>query len=145
MTAWRRNLLGAACIFIIGSLIVWALGGADCQARVERRFHADREELTQTAEQVLAGQTVEPPAGWLGVSRFDDVVCFDCGGWGLGPSTRYCGVNYVADDQLVGFQGTSVEGAVPEGDGWLWKQDEGDNCCYVERLAPCWYYFEAKF
>ena len=45
----------------------------------------------------------------------------------------------------MGFQGLDVAGAVPWGDGWLWKEERGDNRCYVERLAPNWYYYEMRF
>ena len=140
---WK--LLGAVFVCMVGIVWLGAAGGLDTKSRVERQFHADLEELTQTAELVLAGQEAEVPSKWRDVSRFDDVVCFDYGGWGFGPSTRYWGVNYAADDRLAGFQGMSLEGAVPDGEGWLWEEDSGDNRCYVERLAPCWYYFEMNF
>lgn len=141
-----QYLIVLFCVLLFGGVVfLWKGVGLDPRDRVEQQFHADLEELTQTAEQVLAGQEAEPPSGWRDVSRFGDVVCFDYGGWGLGPSTRYWGVNYVAGDRLTGFQGTSMEGAVPEGDGWLWEQPDGDNRCYAERLAPCWYYVEAEF
>ena len=140
---WK--LLGAVCVCMVGIVWLGTAGGLDTKSRVQRQFHADLEELTQTAELVLSGHEAETPSGWWDVSRFDDVVCVDYGGWGFGSSTRYWGVNYVTDDRLVGFQGTSIEGAVPEGDGWLWQQADGDNRCYVEQLAPCWYYFEASF
>lgn len=141
-----RYLAALFCVLLFGGVaFLWGGVGLAPKERVERQFHADLEEMTQTAELVLAGQEVEAPSGWRDVSRFDDVVCFDYGGWGFGSSTRYWGVNYVADDRLVGFQGMSLERAVPDGEGWLWEEDSGDNRCYVERLAPCWYYFEMNF
>lgn len=141
-----RYFAALFCVLLfVGVVFLWKGVGLAPKERVQRQFHADLEELTQTAELVLSGQEAETPSGWRDVSRFDDVVCFDYGGWGFGSSTRYWGVNYVTDDRLVGFQGTSIEGAVPEGDGWLWQQADGDNRCYVEQLAPCWYYFEASF
>ena len=123
----RRKLLGAVCVLLTGVTFLCAPWQADQKSQVERQFHADLEELTQTAELVLAGQEAEAPSGWRNVSRFDDVVCFDYG------------------NRLVGFQGMSMEGAVPDGEGWLWEENPGDNRCYVEPLAPCWYYFEMKF
>lgn len=141
----RWKLLGAVCVLVAGVTFLYAPWQADQKSRVERQFYADLEQLTQVAEQVLAGEKENAPAGWQDVCRFDDVVSFEYGGWGLGSSTRYWGVNYVADNRLVGFQGVPMEGAVPDGEGWLWEQDGGDNRCYVEQLAPCWYYFEMKF
>lgn len=141
----RWKLLGLVCVFAVGVMFLRIPWEAEQKSRVERQFYADLEQLTQTAEQVLAGEKENAPSGWQDVCRFDDVVCFDYGGWGLGSSTRYWGVNYVADNRLVGFQGMSMEGAVPDGEGWLWEENHGDNRCYVEQLAPCWYYFEMKF
>ena len=109
----RWKLLGAVCVFVVGVTFLRIPWEAEQKSRVERQFHADLEELTQTAELVLAGQEAEAPSGWRDVSRFDDVVCFDYGGWGFGSSTRYWGVNYVTDNRLVGFQGMSMEGAAP--------------------------------
>ena len=31
------------------------------------------------------------------------------------------------------------------GTGWLWRETQGDDQCYVERLAPGWYYYEMHF
>lgn len=47
-------------------------------------------------------------------------------------------------DRPVGFQGLDMAGAIPSGNGWLWEE-AGDNRCYVERLAPGWYYYEMRF
>ena len=121
----RWKLLGAVCVFVVGVTFLRIPWKAEQKSRVERQ--------------------AEAPSGWRDVSRFDDVVCFDYGGWGFGSSTRYWGVNYVTDNRLVGFQGMSMEGAAPDGEGWLWEENPGDNRCYVEPLAPCWYYFEMKF
>ena len=84
----RWKLLGAVCVFVVGVTFLRIPWEAVQKSRVERQFHADLEELTQTAELVLAGQEAEAPSGWRDVSRFDDVVCFDYGGWGFGSSTR---------------------------------------------------------
>lgn len=80
---WK--LLGAVCVCMVGIVWLGTAGGLDTKSRVERQFHADLEELTQTAELVLAGQEAEVPSKWRDVSRFDDVVCFDYGGWGFAP------------------------------------------------------------
>ena len=84
----RRKLLGAVCVLLTGVTFLCAPWQADQKSQVERQFHADLEELTQTAELVLAGQEAER-LRLRNVSRFDDVVCFDYGGWGFGSSTRY--------------------------------------------------------
>lgn len=51
----RRKLLGAVCVLLTGVTFLCAPWQADQKSQVERQFHADLEELTQTAELVLAG------------------------------------------------------------------------------------------
>ena len=43
------------------------------------------------------------------------------------------------------FQGLDMAGAAPSGEGWLWEEKDGDNRCYVERLAPGWFYYKMQF
>ena len=138
---WK--LLGAVCVCMVGIVWLGTAGGLDTKSRVERQFHADLEELTQTAELVLAGQEAEVPSKWRDVSRFDDVVCFDYGGWGFGPST-VLGCNYVQtivwqDFRECPWREQFLTAKVGSGRG------QWDNRCYVEWLAPCWYYFEMNF
>ena len=45
----------------------------------------------------------------------------------------------------MGFQGLDMAGAAPSGEGWLWEEKNGDNRCYVERLAPGWFYYKMQF
>ncbi len=88
----RWKLLGAVCVLVAGVTFLYAPWEAEQKSRVERQFYADLEQLTQTAEQVLAGEKGNAPAGWQDVCRFDDVVSFDYGGWGFGPRPPGIGV-----------------------------------------------------
>ena len=135
---------GVLCALLL-SAGLWMLAGRDPQARVEARFAADLSQLTQTAQTLLAGEEAEPPAGWTGADVYGEAVCFDYGGLGIGSSTSYWGVAYAPSDRPVGFQGLDMSEAVLAGDGWLWEEARGDNRCYVERLAPGWYYYEMRF
>lgn len=51
---------------------------------------------------------------------------------------------YVSDDEPMGFQGVSVK-LEPYGDGWKWKEVNGDNAYYTEKIKDHWYYYEASF
>ena len=143
----KKTVFGAAGVLCALLLCagLWSEAGRAHQARVEARFAADLPQLTRTAQGLLAGEAAEPPAGWTGADVYGEAVCFDAGGWGFGSSTSYRGVVYVPSDRPVGFQGLDMAGAIPSGDGWLWEEAEGDNRCYVERLAPGWYYYEMRF
>ena len=143
----KKTVFGAAgllCALLLCAGL-WSEIGRDPQARVEARFAADLPQLAQTAQALLVGEAAEPPAGWTGVDVYGEVVCFDAGGWGFGSSISYWGVAYVPSDCPVGFQGLDMAGAAPLGEGWLWEEKDGDNRCYVERLAPGWFYYKMQF
>lgn len=142
----KKHFFAAAALCALALCIGFLVAGQrSIQSQVEQQFKADLPQLTQAAQALLAGEPAQIPHGWTEAELFGDVVCFDYGGWGLGSSTRYWGVTYVPGDYPVGFQGTSLTGAVRSGEGWLWTEKQGDNRCYVQRLAPCWYYYDMKF
>ena len=142
-------LLAAAAILLAG----WHMGRESPQDRVTARFEADRPALEKLALLALEqGNTEEltPPKDWKGImlyGKYADtpVVEFSFGGSGLGSSTAYWGVNYVPNDRPLGFQGDAWDYWKAQGEGRLYYEPEGDNTCYVQRLAPCWYYYEAHF
>ncbi len=135
---------GVLCALLL-SAGLWIWAGRDPRARVEARLAADLPQLTRVAQTLLAGGTAGPPTGWTGADVYGESVCFDYGGWGFGASTSYWGVAYAPSDRPVGFQGLDMAGAAPSGEGWLWEEKDGDNRCYVEWLAPGWYYYEMRF
>lgn len=142
MKKWAA-ILGLCALLLLAGLR--AAFWSDPLPRMEKQFERDLPQLTQAAQALLTGESAQIPRGWTGAELFGDVVCFDYGGGGFGSSTRYWGVTYVPGDYPVGFQGTSLTGAVRSGEGWLWTEKQGDNRCYVQRLAPCWYYYDMEF
>jgi hypothetical protein len=71
-------------------------------------------------------------------------IDFYCFGVGLVPSSTYYGFYYVSDDKPLGFQASSVK-LEPGGDGWKWREANGDNCYYTEKILDHWYYYKAGF
>lgn len=134
----------ALCVLALCTGLLLA-GQRNPESLVKQQLEADLPQLTQAAQALLAGEPAQIPQGWTDAEVFGDVVCFDYRGWGFGSSTRYWGVTYVPGDYPVGFQGTALDGAVQSGDGWIWSEKQGDNRCYVQRLAPCWYYYNMEF
>lgn len=78
------------------------------------------------------------------VSDDEIYIDFYCYGFGIVPSSVYYGFYYVSDDEPMGFQGVSVK-LEPYGDGWKWKEVNGDNAYYTEKIKDHWYYYEASF
>ena len=121
--------------------------------RVVYQFERDQAKLEKLARLAVAQRNlegVEAPDGWTEVSLYNAgndwiTVEFQYGSFGIAPSGTYWGVNYVPSDQMLGFQGVQGEYWKQVDDGRLYYEPESDNTCYVQRLAPCWYLYEAKF
>ena len=152
----KKKRAGRLFVFLAAAVILWSgwrLGETNPQARVTVRFEADRPALEELARLALEQDSTEdliPPNGWKGIELYGEhsgirVVEFSFGGSGFGSSTAYWGVNYVPDDRPLGFQGDAWDYWKAQGEGRLYYEPEGDNTCYVQRLAPCWYYYEARF
>lgn len=116
------------------------------------QFVEDRAVLEELAQQVLENgsvQGIEVPGPWQGVELYDSgihTVGFSMGASGLGSEMAYWGVNYVpSNSDMVGFQGRRWDYWKAHGDGRLYYEPEGDNTCYVKKLADCWYYYEMRF
>ena len=63
---------------------------------------------------------------------------------GFGSSTSYTGIYYSARNIPLGFQGGNVD-FVPYENGWRWKEGNGDNWQYTERISENWFWFEIHF
>lgn len=142
MKKWAA-ILGLCALLLLAGLR--AAFWSDPLPQMKKQLERDLPQLTQAAQALLDGEPAQIPRVWTDAAVYGGVVCFGYGGWGFGSSTRYWGVTYVPGDYPVGFQGTDLTGAVRSGDGWLWSEKQGDNRCYVQRLAPCWYSYNMKF
>ncbi len=77
----------------------------------------------------------------------DDYIDFICGGSGIAPSTHYYGFFYSSNDDLTAFNGgiCPKEELIENGNGFSWKQKNGDNTYYVEKIGEHFFYYEAHF
>ena len=77
----------------------------------------------------------------------DAVVDFSCGGAGVGSGTSYVGFYYTPDHDLaaVWCAPSSADALVPSGDGFEWREKNGDNYYYTEHICGNFYYYEASF
>ena len=142
---------GTLLLGVVALVLLWIGMRETPQEKTVGLFTEDRAVLRQLAWQVLeegSARGVPVPEGWQSVSlctRGHTVVQFARKSSGFASQTSYCGVNYVPEDILVDFQGEHWDYWKPKGNGRLYYDPEGDNTCYVERIAPCWYFYEAKF
>ena len=121
------------------------------QGTARLAYVTQKENFQNAAQQILEQEDAEGvrrPQGVRDVSycsRNTPVVEFELGGWGMGSATSYWGVRYVPSGELVGTQGSCMDGCRTQGKGTLFYEAEGDNTCYVEPLGGNWYYYEERF
>ena len=109
--------------------------------------------LYQKNEQVflLAAENGDYSAieGIKGIQKvlvWDTYIDIQCGGSGFGPSTHYYGIFYSEDDNLCAIDVAGpLNELIENGDGYLYKQKDGDNQYYVEPLGNHFYYYEAHY
>lgn len=77
--------------------------------------------------------------------RDREEIEFACGGAGMGGNTRYCGFYYAPSDAPSGLDFISASALVPEGSGWRYLEEGGDNTYYTERICEGFYYYEAAY
>ena len=77
----------------------------------------------------------------------ETVVDFSCGGAGMGSGTSYVGFYYTSENDMaaVWCAPSSADGLTPSGNGFEWKEPDGDNRYYTEHICGEFYYYEASF
>ncbi len=79
------------------------------------------------------------------VNEEEEYVRFDCGATGIVPASSYYGFYYSPADIPLAVDVTVTDNLTPQNNGWGWKEPDGDNIYYTERIMDCWYYYESHF
>ena len=74
-----------------------------------------------------------------------DHIDFYCGGSGMGSQTNYCGFFYSDDDNLKAIWCAPLEELIPQGNGYYYHEEIGDNSYYVEHIGDHLYYYTAHY
>lgn len=72
------------------------------------------------------------------------MIEFNVSSAGLGSEMTYKGFYYSPEDEPLGFQGSDID-YIEDGQGWRWKEVDGDNWEYTEKIIGKWYLFEMHF
>ena len=89
---------------------------------------------------------LEKISGVQKVLIWDEYVDIQCGGSGLGSGTHYYGIFYSEADDLCAVEVAGpLDELVAVGNGYRYKQSDGDNEYYVEPLGNHYFYYEAHF
>ena len=110
------------------------------------KLYTKNEERFEKAAATGNFPDLEKIKGVAKVLVWDDYVDIQCGGAGFGPSTHYYGIFYSEADNLcaIDVAGPAAE-LTADGDGYRYKQSDGDNEYYVEPLGNHYFYYEAHF
>lgn len=104
-----------------------------------------REESEKFAKECLAGKGEDTYNGWsVDYYTENGQVEFLVSSFGFGSSISYKGIYYSVLDIPLGFQGVNVDFTTYE-EGWIWREADGDNWQYTERIFENWFWFEAHF
>ena len=77
---------------------------------------------------------------------WDEYVDIQCSGSGFSSSTHYYGIFFSEDDNLCAVDiAGPLDELVEDGNGYRYKQSDGDNEYYVEPLGNHYFYYEAHF
>ena len=141
-------LLILLCALLIPALLLMTVRSGDHPAGIERFVAANQAALEEIAADCLRGsQTaarykgVEIEGVFPGEHR---IVQFFSSGFGLTPSSTYCGFYYSEDGVPAAYQNVDVP-LTPAGEGkWRWS-DGTDNGGMTRRITEHWFSYRAWF
>lgn len=76
------------------------------------------------------------------IDIYDNSIEFFCGG---ADRNYYSGIIYSDNGNPVGYQGDTSMNLIKEGPGWEWKEKNGDDRYYCEKIEGNWYYYQMWF
>ena len=141
-------LLILLCALLIPALLLMTVRSGDHPAGIERFVAANQAALEEIAADCLRGSQmaarhkgVEIEGVFPGEHR---IVQFFSGGFGLTPSSTYCGFYYSEDGIPAAYQNVDVP-LTPAGEGeWRWS-DGTDNGGMTRRITEHWFSYRAWF
>lgn len=83
--------------------------------------------------------------GIVEINVEEEIIDFDCGGSGFGSATSYYGFYYASGDDKMTAIWCGGGPLSKDGDGYSWREAEGDNSYYTEEICENFYYYESTF
>ena len=109
-------------------------------------LYTQNETLFASAASSGSFSDLEKLRGVQNVFVGDEYVNIECGGSGFGSSTHYYGIFFSETDDLCAVDVAGpIDELVADGDGYRYKQSDGDNEYYVEPLGNHYFYYEAHY
>ena len=141
-------LLILLCALLISALLLMTVRSGDHPAGIERFVAANQAALEKIAADCLSGgqtaaryKSVEIEGVFPGEHR---IVQFFSSGFGLVPSSTYCGFYYSEDGVPAAYQNVDVPLTPAGEDAWRWS-DGTDNGGMTRRITEHWFSYRAWF
>ncbi len=143
------SLSGCVADLAEGAFFLYLIAAGDDRADQDDIFEFVRE---NEAEMLAAIEKGEIEAfGNRGVVKTvhesEMYIKFSCGGAGVGSGTSYVGFYYTANGSaaVIGESPSFAEKLVPCGNGFEWRETDGDNRYYTEQICGHFWYYEESF
>ncbi len=108
----------------------------------------DQEHLTAMANAIIESGEESPEHSWYfsDVDYYDSIkmVAFTTSYWGVAPSSVKKGFYYSPQNIPLGYHYGEVVSFLPYEEGWLWKEEDGNNTIYTEKIVDYWFWFEER-
>ena len=141
-------LLILLCALLIPALLLTTVRSGDHPVGIERFVAANQAALEEIAADCLRGsqtaaryKSVEIEGVFPGEHR---IVQFFSSGFGLVPSSTYCGFYYSEDGVPAAYQNVDVPLTPAGEDAWRWS-DGTDNGGMTRRITEHWFSYRAWF
>ena len=110
------------------------------------RFVRENEEELRQAIEAGDFSAFENKGIVKNVNADHEAVDFSCGGAGMGSATAYVGFYYTPDNDITAAWCAPPSDAMTRlGNGYEWREPNGDNRYYTEQICENFYYYEASF
>lgn len=143
-----KRMIAALCLIF---MLLTAAGCSPLDDRMDKdaifSYVEENRELLLTCVEANDFSALKGKFSDQGITVKEDHVEFDCGGAGFGSQTAYCGFFYTKENDIYAIWCAPPDGETftQEGSGYVWKEENGDNRVYVEKICDGFYYWEASF
>ena len=141
-------------VVLLAFLLVLFAGKRSSVRRATLLVAVRGEAFSRAAEAALPGDEGVKTRDLLGTRHYNvwpvgpdasaQMVQFSIGAAGFGSETSYWGICTTTDGQPAGWPEPDMH-LVPDGDGFSWREENGDNTYYTERIDDVWWYYRAEF
>ena len=143
------SLTGCASDLVGGAYFLYLIASGDDRVDKDAIFEYVRENEAGMLEAIEKGdiESFENRGVVKSVYESEAYISFSCGGAGIAPSGTYVGFYYSPNGTMLakGYSPLIEAQLVPCGNGFEWREQNGDNRYYTEQICGHFWYYEESF